>query len=254
MKIIGPILLSAVAIVFTSAAAAMNDPAQPANSADRYQQGCTYGRGQMAVDACTSAISSGLWGGYDLAWAFTNRGIAYASLGQIASALADFNQAIALKPNDWAARLNRGFALGALGKFPDAIRDYDVAISVRPNDANAYNARFFARGQLGTRLDLAVADCDRALQLATAGPGLYRDSEVYNTRALVHFRQGKYAESIADDTKALDQNPKQASSYYIRGLAKLKIADATGGKADIESASNIEPNIEERYASFGVKP
>ena len=48
--------------------------------------------------ACTEAIRSGRWSGKQLAWAYSNRGIAYVHKGDKDRALTDFNEAIRLNP------------------------------------------------------------------------------------------------------------------------------------------------------------
>jgi hypothetical protein len=55
-------------------------------------------------------------------------------------------------------------------------------------------------------------------------------------------------------TKALEQDPKLASSLYVRGLARLKTADASNGNADIAAAKAIDPKIADTYAGYGVTP
>ena len=48
------------------------------------------------------------------------------------------------------------------------------------------------------------------------------------------------------------ESPKSAYSLYGPGLAKLKKGDRAGGDADVAAAKAIEPNIVEKYATYGL--
>ena len=58
----------------------------------------------------------------------SNRGIAYADLGQYQRAIEDYNEAIRLKPDYAMAYSNRGIAYSKLGQYQRAIEDYNKAI------------------------------------------------------------------------------------------------------------------------------
>ena len=64
-------------------------------------------------------------------------------------AIADYTQAIRLKPNDAFAYAVRGRAKEQLGQYFAAIADFDMAIRLKPNDAVAYVGRGIAKGNLG---------------------------------------------------------------------------------------------------------
>ena len=80
----------------------------PADAGDA--DACAKGSGDEKIAACTRSINSGFWKGPNLAWAYTNRGIAYRAKGQPDRAIADYDQAIRLNPNFAMAFYNRGIA------------------------------------------------------------------------------------------------------------------------------------------------
>ena len=84
--------------------------------------------------------------------------------GQLAPALADFEEAIGLDRENAAAWYQRGLTLGHMGEYKQAINDINRALSINRNYADAYNARGYARFCIGdyTR---AVHDFEDALQL-----------------------------------------------------------------------------------------
>ena len=81
----------------------------------------------LAISACTAVIRSGEWQGQELAWAYNNRGLAYANLGEYGRAIEDYDQALRLDPGYVLAYNNRGFAYKNLGEYRRAIEDYDQA-------------------------------------------------------------------------------------------------------------------------------
>ena len=82
--------------------------------------------------------------------AYYNRGVAKADLGQHFAAIADYDIAIRLKPDDLADAYydNRGQHAKELRRPRStlaAIADYDIAIRLKPDLADAYNNRGVAK-------------------------------------------------------------------------------------------------------------
>jgi tetratricopeptide (TPR) repeat protein len=100
----------------------------------------------------------------DYADAYNNRGVARRDLGDNKGAIADYDQAIKLKPDYAFAYSNRGIARRALGDNKGAIADYDQAIKLKPDYAFAYNNRGNARRALGDNKG-AIADYQKAADL-----------------------------------------------------------------------------------------
>ena len=79
-------------------------------------------------------------------------------------ALADYAEAIRLKPDYAEAYNNRGAVKDALGRHDDAIADYDEAIRLKPDYAEPYYNRGTVKAKLG-RYDDALADYAEAIRL-----------------------------------------------------------------------------------------
>ena len=77
------------------------------------------------------------------------RGYEKAKLGDYKGAIADYTQAIRLKPDSTNSYLNRGNAKANLGKYKAAIADYDAVIHLKPDYADAYYNRGNAKRFLG---------------------------------------------------------------------------------------------------------
>ena len=125
------VLLFGVAALFMVADPVLVLPAA-AGGADE----CVKGTGDEKIAACTRSINSGLWKGPNLAWAYTNRGIAYGAKGEPDRAIADYDKAIWLNPKFADAYNRRGSAYDDRGDGDRAIADYDQAIRLNPNFAD----------------------------------------------------------------------------------------------------------------------
>ena len=96
--------------------------------------------------------------------AYINRGIAYYELGDNQRAIADFNEALRINPNDALAYYDRGIVRVRLGEFQGAIADYSEALRINPNSAAAYQNRGVARRESGDKPG-AIQDFQKAADL-----------------------------------------------------------------------------------------
>lgn len=157
----GLLLLSAFGVLSSLAAPAV------AQDTDQNRQACNgsepaYSLAQR-VAGCTALINAGTATTAVLAIAFYNRGIAYQGQNQYARAIADYDQAIRLKPDYALAFDNRGIAYFLQGKYSRAIADYDQALRLDGSNADYY----YDRGVAELRLGLSAkgqADIARAIK------------------------------------------------------------------------------------------
>lgn len=110
------------------------------------------------------------------------------------------------------------------------------------------NSRCWVRALANVELDKAMKDCNAALR-RTKGR-----SSILDSRGLVQFRMGNFAEAIADYDAALALEPDSAWSLYMRGLAKEKLGQAAAGKADREAALAIAPTLAREIRDYGLDP
>jgi tetratricopeptide (TPR) repeat protein len=202
-------------------------------------------------------------------WAepWANRGLAYLDQHWFDMALADFADAVrrnrtliyaydgagdAQKGKGDAAAASRAYLDASdvyfnRGDYDSAITESDKALDLTPNDPDALNSRCWSRAIAGEDLGLAEADCRRSL---AARPG---NSEVLDSLAFVHFRQGRLNEALQGFNEALAKNPKQVESLYMRGIVRLKLSDP-GGQADLDASQSQDRSIAARYEGWGVQP
>jgi hypothetical protein len=92
------------------------------------------------------------------------RGIAYAKKNQNELAIADFDAALKLKPDDVDARFRRGGTRLQLKQYDAAIEDFGEVVKADPMNAMAFRLRGFAYNTLGND-KAAGSDYDKACAL-----------------------------------------------------------------------------------------
>ncbi len=203
---------------------------------------------------------------------YTMRGQAYKAMGTNDKAIADFSEAIRLKPDNRDALGGRQLVYSKIGDtekqiadlkeliklLPDEdtyyitlsqayrkVEDNDRAISVldqfirkKPDSAFAYQVR--ANFYSGTgEFDKAIADANQVIRLTPDDP------EGYSYRAMQHFAKGDFDNAIADLTQAIRLNPdKAASDYWQRASARNVKGDYVHAIEDTTHAIQLAPNIE----------
>ncbi len=122
------------------------------------------GNYDAAIQMTTKAIESGELDDRSLAQAYNVRGVALRRKKLFDQAIADYGEAIRLRPSYAFAYHNRGIAYQAKGEHSLAIVDHSQAIAFDPDYSNAYAGRCLAFEQMKRREE-AIADCTKALEL-----------------------------------------------------------------------------------------
>ena len=149
----------------------------------------------IRIVACTRNIRSGRFTGTNLAVAYSNRGLAYKSKGQWDRAIADFSEAIRLRPDFVTAFNNRGNTYYGKGQFDRAIKDYDKAIRLKPDLAEAFSNRGNVYRKKG-QFDRAIKDYDKAIHLKP------EDGQIFANRGLAYEKKGAPTQALRDFKRA----------------------------------------------------
>jgi tetratricopeptide (TPR) repeat protein len=163
-------------------------------------------------------------------------------------ALADVAKALTYAPDSFRLRQLRGQINSDAGRYALALAEYDALIALAPGWPDLTNDRCWARAMAGMELQKALADCDAALGWEPDRP------EALDSRGLVKLRLGDLPGAIADYDAALTQDANVATSLFGRGVARRKSGDKAGGDADFDAARTLDPEIDKRFAAFGVTP
>ncbi|MBI3862198.1 MAG: tetratricopeptide repeat protein [Planctomycetia bacterium] len=202
---------------------------------------------------------------------YYQRGLAYASRGDLKLAANDQAEAIRLSPQHISAHLKRAEALTAQGLVKDALVAYDKAVEAFPNVLVVFNDRGKLRRTAGD-LDGAISDFERCLQLdqkfavgyvnrgmclaesnnPQAAEGDFSDALklkpdpatsafALRLRATARLAQGKAPEAITDLDTLIKSNPRDASAYEDRGFAQYFQKKFSAALADFTKAVELNP-------------
>jgi tetratricopeptide (TPR) repeat protein len=121
-------------------------PAFAAQSeSDLWQQGywaLDKGNYDLAISSISAILKSSTGG--DLTPMYIYRGRAYQAKGDYDKAMADYNEAILLKPRFPEAYFYRGNAYGLIHEYDKAIADYNQVLGINPSLMGAFSNRGMA--------------------------------------------------------------------------------------------------------------
>ena len=180
----------------------------------------------------------------DNAVVYSNRGIVLQGLRRFAEALASYDKAIALNPGYADAHSNRGNALQDLKRFEEAVASYDEAIALKPDHANARNNRGNALSAL-KRFEMALASYDAAIAVK---PDY---AEAFNNRGSVLRELKRPEEALASYDAAIALRPDHADAHNNRGNALKELKRLEAAIASYDAAIGIKPDYAEAFNNRG---
>ena len=148
-------------------------------------------------------------GGYALV-ANTLKAQLLASRGDLDAAIAQYNDAIKLAPQQPSLYLDRADLWTRKGDTERALADYGEAIKIDPANAAAYNIRGDFHRSKGDYTN-ALANYDQAIQKQPD------DLTGYSNRGLVRYYQGEFAKAVDDFKRIVDTqaNPYSTLMLYL---------------------------------------
>lgn len=167
--------------------------------------------------------------------ALVHRGDAYGQMGDFARALADLDRAVGLAPDFQLVYFFRGLAQSRRGKNRLALTDFNMALRIHPQyvDALVNRAAIYAADG---NADLALGDLDVAIALQKNNP-----LALYN-RGYVHFSKRDYDLAVSDYGSAIAFDPKMGLAYANRCLVRsITGKDLVEALTDCDTASKIMP-------------
>lgn len=154
------------------------------------------------------------------------RGLAYNSIKQFDSAIADFNESLKLD-NDKNVYISRGITFYNKGDFVKAIDDFDVALKLDSNFSAAYYHKAMSYIKLN-KLSDALANLTKAIEYNQS------NTAYWGTRGTVYKKIGNYQAAIDDYSKCILLDPQNVDAYVERGYVynilkkpEISIADST---------------------------
>ena len=126
--------------------------------------------------------------------------LAYDEKGEYDRAIADYTEAIRIKPDYAEAYRNRGVAYAEKGEYDRAIADYTEAIRLKPDYAEAY----YNRGIAYARKASTTKPSPTTRKPSGSSRTMPRRTPIV---ALAYGAKGEYDRAIADCTEAIRLKP-----------------------------------------------
>ena len=192
----------------------------------------SYQRGNYA--AAIEQIDAALKINAGIADAHFNRGNVLKKLRRLDEALASYDQAAALKPDDPLILNSRGTVLRELGHFADALADLDAVVALRPDFSEAFNNRGNVFQDL-KRYDEALADYAKAIALKP------KNADAFCNRGNVYKHLEQHEQALAEYDKALALAPDHTEAIYNHGTTLMELRRFDQALADYNKAVPLKP-------------
>jgi tetratricopeptide (TPR) repeat protein len=203
----------------------------------------SYENDENLKQMCLLASDSAIIYSDNIGLFYINRGNALLYLKRYEEAIAMYDRAIALKPDD-ASYFNKGNALRNMNRFEEAIAMYDRAIALDPVDADYYNNKGIALDDL-KRYEEAIEMYDRAIALKPD------DAKAYNNKGNVLQNLNRYEEAIEMFDKAIALKP-DGVIYFNKGNALRKLNRYEEAIAMYDRAIALKPEDADYYNNKGI--
>lgn len=225
--------------------------------------------GQGRTDAAIAALERAIAIDQNDALSYVELGRIMLSVGEREQAGKNFSTARSIEPDIAQEYRWRGFEATLNENYDAAIANYDVAILLDPEDASLYADRADAYEAMGDT-DKAEADRKRKASLEHAsaefdrltdeGWSLYEADEfakaidVYTQalairpldahalwqRSIVYYEMENYEGAIADLDKAISINPEDAAYYFYRANSYTALGQVDKAIADYDMSLSLE--------------
>lgn len=209
----------------------------------------------LQIGGCTAIIQSGRESRRNLAIAFGNRGMAHRAKNEYDRSIADYNEAIRLKPevtSPYNAYTGRAEAYSSKKDYDRAIADYNTSLE-RTRKHGSFGVQHFGalyahygRGMAyyaKKDYDRAIADYDKAIELNS------RNNDLYIKRGSAYYAKKDYHRAIEDYTKAIKLYPEgDTDAYLFRGLAYGHTGRHNHAIADFEKVIALDPKSARAYS------
>jgi tetratricopeptide (TPR) repeat protein len=162
-------------------------------------------------------------------------GRAYYELGRYEEAIAAYREAVRLAPDDAAAHFYLGLAYQQQGDLDQALASYQEAIRLDPNLDEAHTNIGGVYENLG-EVDKAIAAYTTAIQVNPDN-----DAAHYNL-GLIYHDQGLLEAAVTEYLAAIDANPGQADAYYNLGIAYYEQDRLDDAIAAWQESIRIQPD------------
>ncbi|MHC4778946.1 MAG: serine/threonine-protein kinase, partial [Planctomycetota bacterium] len=180
---------------------------------------------------------------------------------ELEEARSSLDRAIEIHPEHAEALEQRGAVLAAFGRTDDALADLDEAIRIASSPAllstraevalwKYVRLRGLPAPVLGNGLIYVVYQKPESDESREVRTSVEKDLEASGgesglVRAMLHFADEKYVETIELLSDHLKTRPFDAEGFVYRGMALLLMAKVHDAQADFETARKLKPHLQE---------
>jgi predicted O-linked N-acetylglucosamine transferase (SPINDLY family) len=197
------------------------------------------GNHQLALAAYDSALNIQP----DDAWVLTNKGSTYNDIKNYVLALGPLDKAIKLRPEIPEAWSNKGIALNGLNLYQESINAYNKAIELHPSYHEAWSNKSVPLNRLKRFLE-ALDACDKALNLK---PDY---AEAWSNKGVTLNELKRYDDALAHYDKALNLKPDYAEAWSNKGGILNALKRYEDAINHYVKALSIEPDINWLYGDL----
>ena len=179
--------------------------------------------------------------------AFANyrKGHSLRRLNRLYEALPAHEQAIRLDPNNFAFYYHKGRVLEAMERYEEALAAFDQAIHLGPDFSGQYNFKGITLYHL-KRYKEALAAFEQTISREPNYPN------IYSNKGVVLQDLKRYEEALAAFDKAIRTDPTDAFVYYRKGLALYSLKRYEEALDAFDLAIDLEPDYATAYKNKGL--
>jgi lipoprotein NlpI len=146
-------------------------------------------------------------------------------------AIADFERAIALRPDMEPSYTALGRAKEEQGKLEEAVKDYSRAIALNPYDELAFTGRGRAK-EFGGDVAGGWADFDKAVELKPYS------TEMYQVRGRAFFNEHEFGKALEDFRTVMKLGGTNEGVYTEIWLARAGMGEQKAADAELKACLN----------------
>jgi predicted O-linked N-acetylglucosamine transferase (SPINDLY family) len=208
-----------------------------------YNLGLIYslqGKHQLALAAYDLALKIQP----DDAEVLINKGSTYNDIKNYVLALEALEKATQIRPDIPEAWSNKGIALNNLNLYQESINAYNEAIRLTPSYHEAWSNKSAPLNKLKRFLEASEA-CDKALSL---NPDY---AEGWSNKGVTLHELKRYDEAITNYDKALSLKPDYAEGWFNKGAGLYELKRYDEAIAHYDRALSLKPDYHEAWSNKG---
>lgn len=194
---------------------------------------CEDDRSDGKIPACTRLLGDRSLSTKDREKFSNERGVGYFRKKEWDLAIADFNEAIRLNPQDNVLFGNRADSYRNKKEWDRALTDINRAVQLNPKNRRNY----YIRGLIfydQDNYDRAIPEFAHAIRIDP------KYDEAYYYRGRSFFLKKEYKSAIPDFTESTRLDPNYAPTWFYRGLSYERLDNLDQALADYNKAISID--------------